>query len=41
MKENFKYVRVFLTSFILSFISFLVLSYFRNDGFVPFRYLFF
>jgi len=41
MDDNPKYVRIFIRGFILSFIVFLILAYFRNNGFVPFRYLFF
>lgn len=36
-----RYIRIFLNAFFLSFVVFLILTYFRNNGFVPFRYLFF
>jgi len=36
-----KYIRVFLNGFMLSIVLFFTLTYFRNNGFVPFRYLFF
>ena len=39
--ENPNYVRAFLRGFVLSFLVFLILAYCRNNGFVPFRYLFF
>jgi len=40
-KENPKYIRIFLSGFILSALVYFILVYFRNNGFVPFRYLFF
>ena len=39
--QYFKYIRVLLSGFMLAFLSYFILAYFRNSGFVPFRYLFF
>lgn len=41
MNEPPKYIRIFLSGFVLAFLVYFTLTYFRNNGFVPFRYLFF
>ena len=41
MKDARKYAKVFAVGFAFSFASYLIVAYFRNEGFEPFRYLFF